>query len=241
MKLLVGYARVPREQQDLTSQRNGMHALGVGEDRIYVGHGLTDTNRDRPGLRLALAACRAGDTLVVTRLDRLARSLSDAEAVLVAARRHSRPVSPAARHAWTSSGDWSQAARHAWTSSGEWRQRADASAPVILKKAVSSSADLCGWVGWHWDPQCGYPTEVQPQCIGGAYQPEQHVLTMRAASDKAGVGAVDPKCGQFGGCTAAAASASRGRQLNGEHLRQWAGQGISVVSRHLLIHLSVTS
>jgi DNA invertase Pin-like site-specific DNA recombinase len=65
-ELLVGYARVPREQQDLTSQRNGLHALGVGEDRIYVDHGLSDINRDRPGLRLALAAFRAGDTLVVT-------------------------------------------------------------------------------------------------------------------------------------------------------------------------------
>jgi DNA invertase Pin-like site-specific DNA recombinase len=54
-----------------------LHALGVGDDRIYVDHGLTGTNRDRPGLRLALAACRAGDTLVVTTLDRLARSLPD--------------------------------------------------------------------------------------------------------------------------------------------------------------------
>jgi DNA invertase Pin-like site-specific DNA recombinase len=66
-ELLVGYARVSTEQQDLTSQRNGLHALGVGDDRIYVDHGLTGTNRDRPGLRLALAACRAGDTLVVTK------------------------------------------------------------------------------------------------------------------------------------------------------------------------------
>ena len=49
-------------QLDLTAQRNGLHALGVGDDRIYVDHGLTGTNRDRPGLRLALAACRAGDT-----------------------------------------------------------------------------------------------------------------------------------------------------------------------------------
>ncbi|MET0641583.1 MAG: recombinase family protein, partial [Jiangellaceae bacterium] len=65
-ELLVGYARVSTEQQDLTSQRNGLHALGVGDDRIYVDHGLTGSNRDRPGLRLALAACRPGDTLVVT-------------------------------------------------------------------------------------------------------------------------------------------------------------------------------
>src|SRR6187200_600788 len=81
-ELLVGYARVSTEQQDLTAQRNGLQALGVGDDRIYVDHGLTGTNRDRPGLRLALAACRSGDTLVVTKLDRLARSLPDARDIL---------------------------------------------------------------------------------------------------------------------------------------------------------------
>jgi DNA invertase Pin-like site-specific DNA recombinase len=81
-ELLVGYARVSTEQQDLTAQRNGLHALGVGDDPIYVDHGLTGTNRDRPGLRLALAACRAGDTLVVTKLDRLAWSLPDARDIL---------------------------------------------------------------------------------------------------------------------------------------------------------------
>jgi len=81
-ELLVGYARVSTEQQDLTAQRDGLRALGVGDDRIYVDHGLTGTNRDRPGLRLALAACRAGDTLVVTKLDRVARSLPDARDIL---------------------------------------------------------------------------------------------------------------------------------------------------------------
>jgi len=39
---------------------------------FYVDHGPTGANRERPGLREALAACRAGDTLVVTKLDRLA-------------------------------------------------------------------------------------------------------------------------------------------------------------------------
>jgi DNA invertase Pin-like site-specific DNA recombinase len=81
-ELLVGYARVSTEQQDLSAQRIGLNALGVGDDRIYVDHGLTGANRDRPGLRLALAACRAGDTLVVTKLDRLARSLPDARDIL---------------------------------------------------------------------------------------------------------------------------------------------------------------
>ncbi len=76
--LSVGYARVSTDGQDLTAQREALSALGVGADRIYVDHGLTGTNRDRPGLRQAMAACRAGDTLVVTKLDRLARSLPDA-------------------------------------------------------------------------------------------------------------------------------------------------------------------
>jgi len=74
----IGYARVSTEEQDLTAQRNALDALGVAPRRIYVDHGLTGTNRERPGLREALAACRAGDTLVVTKLDRLARSLPDA-------------------------------------------------------------------------------------------------------------------------------------------------------------------
>ena len=81
-ELLVGYARVSTEQQDLSAQRAALHALGVGDDRIYVDHGLTGTNRDRTGLRIALAACRSGDTVVVTKLDRLARSLPDARDIL---------------------------------------------------------------------------------------------------------------------------------------------------------------
>jgi DNA invertase Pin-like site-specific DNA recombinase len=79
--LLIGYARCSTAQQDLTAQRDGLLALGVEAARSYVDHGLTGTNRDRPGLREALAACREGDTLVVTKLDRLARSLPDARAI----------------------------------------------------------------------------------------------------------------------------------------------------------------
>ncbi len=76
--LRIGYARVSTDEQDLTAQCDGLAALGVAPERIYVDHGLTGTTRARPGLREALAACRAGDTLVVTKLDRLARSLPDA-------------------------------------------------------------------------------------------------------------------------------------------------------------------
>ena len=80
--LWIGYARVSTDSQDLTAQREGLLALGVAGDRVYVDHGLTGANRERRGLREALAACRDGDTLVVTKLDRLARSLPDARDIV---------------------------------------------------------------------------------------------------------------------------------------------------------------
>lgn len=76
--MLIGYARVSTSTQDLTAQRNALAAAGVDPDAVYTDHGYTGTKRDRPGLGKALAACRDGDTLVVTKLDRLARSLPDA-------------------------------------------------------------------------------------------------------------------------------------------------------------------
>lgn len=76
--LKIGYARVSTSGQDLTAQREGLLALGVTSENIHIDHGLTGTNRIRPGLRQAMAAVRSGDTLVVTKLDRLARSLPDA-------------------------------------------------------------------------------------------------------------------------------------------------------------------
>ncbi len=47
--LLIGYARVSTDQQDLTAQRDALAALGLTPDRTYVDHGLTGTNRERPG------------------------------------------------------------------------------------------------------------------------------------------------------------------------------------------------
>jgi DNA invertase Pin-like site-specific DNA recombinase len=78
---LIGYARCSTDKQDLSAQRQALCDLGVTEDRIYTDHGLTGTNRDRPGLDQALAAVREGDTLVVPKLDRLARSVPDARAI----------------------------------------------------------------------------------------------------------------------------------------------------------------
>lgn len=76
----IGYARCSTAEQDLAAQRQQLQELGA--ERIYVDHGLTGTNRDRPGLREALAAVREGDVLVVAKLDRLARSLPDARNIV---------------------------------------------------------------------------------------------------------------------------------------------------------------
>ena len=76
--MLIGYARVSTQQQDLAAQREALTNLGVEPDRVYVDHGLTGITRDRPGLREAMAACRRGDSLAVSKLDRLARSVRDA-------------------------------------------------------------------------------------------------------------------------------------------------------------------
>ena len=75
---LVGYARCSTDKQDLTAQRQALAELGIAPDRIYMDKGLTGTNRARPGLDQAMAAVRKGDTLVVPKLDRLARSVPDA-------------------------------------------------------------------------------------------------------------------------------------------------------------------
>jgi hypothetical protein len=68
--ILIGYARCSTEKQDLSAQREILRGLGVAEERVYLDHGLTGTNRSRPGLNSALAALREGDTLVVPKLDR---------------------------------------------------------------------------------------------------------------------------------------------------------------------------
>ena len=81
MATLVGYARCSTDRQDLAAQRQALLDLGVAPDRIYTDHGLTGTTRTRPGLDQALAAVRQGDTLVVPKLDRLARSVPDARAI----------------------------------------------------------------------------------------------------------------------------------------------------------------
>ncbi len=79
--MLIGYARVSTQDHDVETQTTALRALGVDADRIYVDQVVAGLDRDRPGLREAVAACRLGDAVVVTTLDRLAQSLPDARGI----------------------------------------------------------------------------------------------------------------------------------------------------------------
>lgn len=70
-----GYARVSTVSQDLESQLQSLKAEGCSE--IY-SEKFTGTKKDRPQFNELLDNLEAGDTLVVTKLDRFARSTSDA-------------------------------------------------------------------------------------------------------------------------------------------------------------------
>lgn len=74
-EIRIGYVRCFTDRLDLTAQQEALVKLGVSPERIYTDKGLTGSNRQRPGLDQALAAMRRGDTLVVPKLDRLARSV----------------------------------------------------------------------------------------------------------------------------------------------------------------------
>ncbi len=65
----------------MTAQQDALVKLGVSPEQIYTDKELTGSNRQRPGLDQALAAVRRGDTLVVPKLDRLARSVPDAREI----------------------------------------------------------------------------------------------------------------------------------------------------------------
>ena len=68
----IGYARVSTEDQNLTLQTDALEKAGC--ERLFTDQ-MSGTRADRPGLREALSHLRAGDTLVVWKLDRLGRGV----------------------------------------------------------------------------------------------------------------------------------------------------------------------
>jgi DNA invertase Pin-like site-specific DNA recombinase len=80
MAPLYGYARVSTIDQDLTIQRAALKAVGckvIREERVSG-----TSRKGRSELETLLQFLRSGDTLVVTRIDRLARSLRDLQNIV---------------------------------------------------------------------------------------------------------------------------------------------------------------
>lgn len=75
--MLVGYMRISKADgtQSLDLQRDALLDAGVAVDAIYDDQ-ASGKLADRPGLAACLKALRAGDVLVVWKLDRLGRSLA---------------------------------------------------------------------------------------------------------------------------------------------------------------------
>lgn len=77
---LYGYARVSTTEQDLTIQQEALRAAGC---QVIRSEKKTGTKREgRTELDLLLEFLRDGDTLVVTRIDRLARSMKDLQDIV---------------------------------------------------------------------------------------------------------------------------------------------------------------
>jgi DNA invertase Pin-like site-specific DNA recombinase len=72
--MLIGYARVSKNEQNLDLQRDALLKAGCGEKNIFTDK-ITGLKQERKGLEQALSHLREGDTFVVWRLDRLGRSL----------------------------------------------------------------------------------------------------------------------------------------------------------------------
>lgn len=68
-----GYGRISTTEQSLDLQLAALKAAGC--DRILTDEGFSGSDFSRPGLSKLLKILRAGDTLIVWRLDRLGRSL----------------------------------------------------------------------------------------------------------------------------------------------------------------------
>lgn len=84
MTSTLGYARVSTIGQDLDTQLATLAAAGVDADRIYTDKLSAAANTFRPGLAALLDYARAGDTVVVTAIDRLGRSVAEVTRTIAA-------------------------------------------------------------------------------------------------------------------------------------------------------------
>lgn len=80
MTSIIGYARASTDDQDCTIQEEALRAAGCQMIRSEKASGTSLEGRH--ALQTVLDFLREGDTLMVTRIDRLARSVADLEAIV---------------------------------------------------------------------------------------------------------------------------------------------------------------
>jgi DNA invertase Pin-like site-specific DNA recombinase len=82
MSKIYGYARVSTGEQDLTVQREALVRAGVNPDLIFAEKATGTKREGREKLDLLLKFADKGDAIVITRIDRLARSMHDLQNIV---------------------------------------------------------------------------------------------------------------------------------------------------------------
>lgn len=77
MTAILGYARVSTIGQDLDAQLAALSSAGVAAERVFTDKLSGSAKTARPGLAAMLNYARPGDTVVVTAIDRLGRSVAE--------------------------------------------------------------------------------------------------------------------------------------------------------------------
>ncbi len=77
MTTVLGYARVSTTGQDLDAQLGVLTGVGVTAERVFTDKRSGSADTARPGLAAMLDYARPGDTVVVTAIDRLGRSVAE--------------------------------------------------------------------------------------------------------------------------------------------------------------------
>ena len=81
--MIIGYARVSTKEQQLDAQTSALEAAGA--ERIFAEK-ISGTKKSRPELDRMIEQLRSGDVVVVTKYDRLSRSLQDLLSIVEAIR-----------------------------------------------------------------------------------------------------------------------------------------------------------
>jgi DNA invertase Pin-like site-specific DNA recombinase len=79
---IVGYIRVSSAGQDYDTQLKAVLAAGASDENVFREKQSGASADDRPQLQALLKYVRAGDTVVITKIDRLARSVRDLQNIV---------------------------------------------------------------------------------------------------------------------------------------------------------------